>query len=366
MPERWPGVLQAVADHVGALGGTLGRHCHADPRMIHTESLTELILGWIAGGYHIENARSAPLHRLNYPGFVTDHDVHSPEIRAALPCYRDFLTPRRADHGVGTAIAGVNNERLIVTFEAFPDAETMCASVPILDDLRPHLARAVALASELQLRECFSSVSALERVGAGAAILGERGQVIAANAGFTEQLGDALFDTRERLRLAHRAADAAFATSIARVVPSGHGTSVAIRNELGLGIAALHLIPVRRTAQEIFAGASVIALVSRPSQDDVPDSGLVQALFDLTPAETAVAVAISTGSSVEEIARNTEKSVETIRTHLKRVFSKTATMRQSELCSLLRGFAAPVPSTGKRPKQTPEEKLAFDLARRLV
>ena len=258
-----------------------------------------------------------------------------------MPCYRDYLTPMNADYASGTFIIGANKESLVITFEVFPDAPSMTASVAVLDTLRPHLARAVALASQLQLRDCHSSVSALERVGTGAAILNARGKIIAANPSFTAQLGHALLDTRERLRLAHRPADAALAASLARVVPTGRGSSIAIRDELGTGIAALHLIPVRRAAQEIFAGAEIIALVSCPTKDKTPDSELIQALFDLTPAEAAVARAITSGASVEEFARSTGKSVETIRSHLKRAFSKTATTRQTELAALLRGFSPP-------------------------
>jgi DNA-binding CsgD family transcriptional regulator len=258
-----------------------------------------------------------------------------------MPCYRDFFTPKGIDLGAGTAVTGLNNEKLIITIEAFPDPETMRASIPMLDALRPHLARAVSLASELQLRECRSAVAALERVGAGAAFLNERGQVIAANDAFASQLGITLLDMRDRLHLTQRTSDAALGLALARLMTTGLGASIGIRDELGIGIAALHLIPVQKTAREVFVSNAVIALVSRPAQKGAPDAGLIQTLFDLTPAEAAVARAITNGESVESVARDTGKSVETVRSHLKRVFSKTATGRQSELSNLLRGFAPP-------------------------
>lgn len=341
MPERWPVVLEAIAKQVGARGGTLGRHAHADPRMIHSENIGDLISGWIAGGYYIDNQRGGALQHIDYAGFVTDHDIHSAEVRATMPCYRDYLTPIGADHGAGTAITGVRNERLVVTIEVFPDAATMQASIPMLDSLRPHIGRAVVLASELQLRECVSAVDALDRVGTGAAFLGSRGQVIAANPSFAEQLGTALLDMRDRLRLSHRLADAALGKALAPGGIGEHGASIALRDEFGIGVAALHLIPVRRMAQEFFAGAATIALVARPALTGAPDCKLIQTLFDLTPTEASVARAIADGQSVEAIARDTKKSVETVRSHLKRIFSKTSTGRQNELALLLRGFAQP-------------------------
>jgi hypothetical protein len=45
--------------------------------MIYTESIRDLVLEWIAEGYHHDNERGAPLLRLNYPGFFTDHDLHT-------------------------------------------------------------------------------------------------------------------------------------------------------------------------------------------------------------------------------------------------------------------------------------------------
>ncbi len=88
---------------------------------------------------------------------------------------------------------------------------------------------------------------------------------------------------------------------------------------MGIGVAALHLVPVRRIAHEVFAGAATTAFVARPAFDVAPDARLIQTLFDLTPTEAAVARSIASGGTIEGIAQISGKSVETIRSHLKRV-----------------------------------------------
>jgi DNA-binding NarL/FixJ family response regulator len=50
---------------------------------------------------------------------------------------------------------------------------------------------------------------------------------------------------------------------------------------------------------------------------EVSAATLVQALFDLTPAEIGVARAIASGRSISEIPRDTGRSVTTVRNRLK-------------------------------------------------
>jgi DNA-binding CsgD family transcriptional regulator len=66
-----------------------------------------------------------------------------------------------------------------------------------------------------------------------------------------------------------------------------------------------------------------------------PAPSLLQALFDLTPAEARTAGQITEGKSIEQISSATGISQNTIRTHLKSVFQKTGVERQAELVSLL-------------------------------
>nr|WP_283815780.1 helix-turn-helix transcriptional regulator [Bradyrhizobium lablabi] len=57
--------------------------------------------------------------------------------------------------------------------------------------------------------------------------------------------------------------------------------------------------------------------------------------FGLTQAEARVALASSSGKTMFETAQLLGLSPNTIKTHLRRVFAKTATGRQAELARLM-------------------------------
>jgi len=88
--------------------------------------------------------------------------------------------------------------------------------------------------------------------------------------------------------------------------------------------------------EPVFAGdpASVVFL-GDPEFDSPPDADLLSKLFGFTPAEANVASLMMRGNTVEEIAEKLRISPHTARNHLKRLFSKTNTKRQSELVHML-------------------------------
>ncbi|MCC6586047.1 MAG: helix-turn-helix transcriptional regulator [Bryobacterales bacterium] len=65
------------------------------------------------------------------------------------------------------------------------------------------------------------------------------------------------------------------------------------------------------------------------------DAELLTALFDLTPAEMSIAECIAMGETIQEAAHRRGVSLNTAKTHLKRLFSKTGTRRQAELLRAL-------------------------------
>jgi len=64
------------------------------------------------------------------------------------------------------------------------------------------------------------------------------------------------------------------------------------------------------------------------------------ALYELTPAEADVARWVALGRTPKEIAATLDRSIHTVRTHLKRIYAKTGTSGRPELVGrLLRGLA---------------------------
>jgi len=62
-----------------------------------------------------------------------------------------------------------------------------------------------------------------------------------------------------------------------------------------------------------------------------PPVKLAQQLFQLTPAETSLAIQLANGLSLEEAAEALNIRRNTARAHLRSIFSKTGVRRQTEL-----------------------------------
>lgn len=77
-----------------------------------------------------------------------------------------------------------------------------------------------------------------------------------------------------------------------------------------------------------------------PDPNTLPRPEVLQQLFDLTKSEAEVCRRLAAGLTVEETAVALFVSLNTVRTHLKRVLSKTNTRRQPELTALLNQIAA--------------------------
>lgn len=90
----------------------------------------------------------------------------------------------------------------------------------------------------------------------------------------------------------------------------------------------------------------LLALVDNAFRAGMPPSRSahvrsLEELYGLTHAEARVASRVGRGLAVKEIAADLHISVETVRTHLKRIYAKTGTRRQAELVRLILEEGAP-------------------------
>lgn len=99
------------------------------------------------------------------------------------------------------------------------------------------------------------------------------------------------------------------------------------------------------TVRGFSSGMRRLALVflGTPGQpDSLPSGQDLREYFDLTPAESRVALLLCAGHVPKEVARQLQVSVPTVRSHLRALLEKTGTSRQTELIRLL----SSLPRTG--------------------
>ncbi len=80
---------------------------------------------------------------------------------------------------------------------------------------------------------------------------------------------------------------------------------------------------------------AAVLLIIDPDRSPLPDGELLRMLFNLTSAEGRLCEQLLEGKSLNEAAESSGTSINTTKTHLKNIFSKTGTARQSQLIALL-------------------------------
>ena len=95
----------------------------------------------------------------------------------------------------------------------------------------------------------------------------------------------------------------------------------------------VQMLPMRSGA---FSGEnSVVFLLYTPGEHCQVSAKILQQRYSLTPAECKLAMLLTRGLSLQDAAGGLSVQVETVRSQLKSIFSKTNTRRQSELLLLL-------------------------------
>ena len=175
-------------------------------------------------------------------------------------------------------------------------------------------------------------------MGLPSAVLLGDGKVVAASPAFDKIGRQVVSRAFGRVALADAGANALLTEAIANLNSSEYqlgAKSIAVPSDGENAAMVVHLIPVRRSAHDIFGPAlGVLVITPLGSPQTLPDD-LLNGLFDLSAAEIRAANGLLQGKTIEELAEAFGLSRETIRTQVKAVLAKTGTARQSDLVALL-------------------------------
>lgn len=180
-------------------------------------------------------------------------------------------------------------------------------------------------------------LAALDAWGRPAAILGRNKRVVGLNLSAEALMGDGVLISQNRLRASTRSCDAALQALLEDAV-----ADTSPHRAFGLALPRRHGRPlmVHGAALPGEVGAALAsgrALVTFTRLDTPTGAGadLIAHAYGLTSAEQTLCRHLVSGAGLPEAARAQGVSMSTVRTHLKGVFLKTETHRQSELVALL-------------------------------
>ena len=90
----------------------------------------------------------------------------------------------------------------------------------------------------------------------------------------------------------------------------------------------------RSGIRNLRAAAAMLLICDPDRPAQIPTPWMMEA-YGLTLAEVRVALSVASGITISYTARRLKISVNTVKTHLRRVYEKTGTRRQAELSRLM-------------------------------
>lgn len=274
---------------------------------------------------------------------VTIGDVLSEADWRASPYYRDWCAPHNVFHvmaaDIGTRDGGVYGFR-VTRPEAAPPFSP--EDLTLGRRLLPHIKRALNL--HLSIRQDRKVISLYSRAMAqlmvGVVVLDQTGQVIESNPAAT-----AILDMKDGLRIVGKQLEAAYANDnrkLQRLIKD------ALMHPQAAPMSLTDAVSISRPSGQLNWGVVVqsisadqwtegkqrpsVAVFVRDTEGQAqPPVKLAQQLFQLTPAETALAIELANGLSLDEAAEALDIRRNTARAHLRSIFSKTGVRRQTEL-----------------------------------
>jgi DNA-binding CsgD family transcriptional regulator len=341
--DLWPTVLDQMSMIAGAEGGVLFAAGTGSPQWTSSISMRSHMQAFVEEGWAARNTRGEAAFRQRLSSFATDHDTLPVEEIENSPLYREFFRPRGLGWSIGTSIVPLTGDVLVVSLErAYAKGPVEESVKTVLDPMRPHLARAGVVAARLGLERARGMVMGLDMIGLAAAVVTATGVVVASNnklAELTDFVGIRAFD-RITLNdpMAHRSLLVALEALNGRDGRQRPPMSFPLSGINGTAPAVAHLVPLIASARDIFQKGDALFIASRVGQGGVPDASLLEAIFDLTPAEARIARQLVEGKTSINIAQQATVSHETVRTHMKAIFRKTGVSRQVDLVRLVSGL----------------------------
>jgi DNA-binding CsgD family transcriptional regulator len=342
--SRWPQVLEILSDF---LEGAATKLTFQNARTLRSEASSVRMPPeadrTYAQYYYKTNVFLPRIAKLRAGTLIPVWNLLPRETYQRSEFYNDFCRPGDMCHPIGVVLANEPDVRVVFTCgRAKAAGEFEPEHLDRLRHIGPHLVRAASVSLRLSRSENVrnANAEALDRLAHGVLIVAAKGEILFANQAAESLLAEADgIRTEDSVLRASTPADTAqFQRLIAAAAERSDsaGGVIALARPLPRRPLSVLVAPLIIESTWFLIGrAAAIVFVTDPESAPQTEREQLRNLYQLTPAEGAVAMSIARGQGLQAVADELEVSLTTARTHLQHVFEKTETRRQAELVRLI-------------------------------
>ncbi|WP_067561246.1 helix-turn-helix transcriptional regulator [Halofilum ochraceum] len=355
-PDQWPSVLARIAAALHAKSGLVRMLDLRERRAVlssHHYNLDTDLQTEYCGGLVMNDPYLEALKRLPVGQMVTNDGLIDLDRMRDTEFYQEYMRPLDNHFIVGGFLERADDGRhSIIGFHRHSGSEQFSRSeLRVIQWLAPHVKQAMHLQRVLghHRNRADSAERALDTMAVACLLLDRQGRMVHAN-----ETGERLV----RLGCGLRVRDGRVVSDDSRVMTMiAELTAQAENAPAGRECLASRsvLVPAAESAAAnlLVVGMPIAQAVSTMGEEwpaarvalyvgDLDDTGVLRpevlcAIYDLTPAEARLAVAVGRGRELSRLSADWNVSNETLRSQLKAVFAKTGVNRQVELVRLLAG-----------------------------
>lgn len=331
LPDAWVDVMEEICRAGGFFGGLVAMDDVTAADWVLTPSVIPIFQEFIEQGWQPRNERLYGLVQSGDLDFVCDTQLYSEEDKARIPIYRDFLMPCGFGMGSATIVQAADGRRMSIIFERKldqgPVAQDLLAA---LNGLRPHMARALNLASEVRRQRQSALLNGLSLAGVPAALITEQGRLVAANAEFEGLRDHVAFLAHGKMALRDAGAQLLFSDALASLGGDRVQSLPLPSTDEATPPGVVHILPLRRMARDLGPNAQAIVMAAFPTKGDTTLYPLLKTLYDFTRSEARVAALMLEGEALPEIAKRLGVAYETVRSGAKAIYRKTGSTGQTD------------------------------------
>lgn len=343
-PTLWPEIMDKVVAATGSFGANLIPTSNITPgAVIVTDSMKSGFEQYWADGWNANDWRLQGIPLLRRKGTARDQEYTSQDQFERSLFYR-FQAKHRIGRSCIIGFASAPEEILTLTLHRTLDRDFYNdEESAVFQRIGTRLAASARIARAMSSSKVAGMTEAFQTAGIPAVFFDRFCRVTTVTAA-AERLFGPEIDVSSRMLVCHsHSATCAIQNRMRAVIgerwlrPDEPSDAVSISRDGGRPLRVV----VQRLGgnlPDLFAHSVGVCLITDTRQKQEPNVKHLCTLFGLTATEGSIATMIAQGMSLREIAERKSISYETVRTHLRSIFSKTDTRRQAELAKLLAHF----------------------------